>query len=72
MSAFSDCGGVFGGGVEVGFVACSGQCDVAGFAEHAGGADDEHVVAGESLGFVERRRVAVVDVIGFDVSSCET
>ena len=30
-------------------------------------ADDEDVVAGESLGFVERRRVAVVDVIGFDV-----
>ena len=38
-----------------------GDGDVGGFAVEAGGSDDVDVIAGESLGFVDRGRVPVID-----------
>ncbi len=64
VGAFADDGGVFGGGVEVCGVAGAGEGDVAGFSVEAGGSDDEDVVTGHSLGFVDGGGVSVVDVPG--------
>ena len=43
-------------------MAGAGEGDVGGFAVEAGGADDEHGVAGGALALVDGHRVAVVEV----------
>ena len=45
----------------MGGVASPGEGDVAGLAVETGRADDVDVIAGESLGFVDGGRVAVID-----------
>ena len=48
-------------------MAGAGHGDIDGFAVEAGGADEEHAVAGDALGLVDGGGVAVVDVAGGDV-----
>ena len=69
--AFVDAGGLGAGGVEPGFVAGAGEGDVGAFAVEAGGADDEHVVAGDALGFVDRDGVGVIDPAVVEVAAVE-
>ena len=59
------------GGVEPGAVAGTGEGDVGAFAVEAGGADDEHVVAGDALGLVDRDGVGVVDPAVVEVAAVE-
>ena len=71
LVAFFDPGCLVGGDVEAGFVAGPGEGDVGAFAVEAGGADDEHGVAGDALGLVDRDGVGVVDPAVVEVVAVE-
>src|SRR5205085_637433 len=67
VGSFDEFGDLAGGGEQVGAVTGARHRDVNRFAVEAGGSDEDHAVAGEALGLVDRGRVAVVDVARLDV-----
>ncbi len=68
---FAEFGGLAARGIEQCAVPGTGEGDVGGFAVEAGGADDEHGVAGGALALVDRHRVAVIEVAVSEVLAVE-